>query len=68
MNGEVHLFIDLSKVTLAVRQHLKLEQDIEMSEINSSDANNNVLAVLHPYEDIDGFLLSEVVKEKDLDH
>lgn len=60
MNGEVHLFVDASKVTLSVRQHLKLEQDVEMREIDSSNTNNNVLAVLHPYEDIDGFLASEV--------
>ncbi len=60
MNGEVHLFVDPSKVTLAVRQHLNLEADVEMRETNSSDTNNNVLAILHPYEEIDGFLRADV--------
>lgn len=60
MNGEIHLFVDPSKVTLSVRQHLNLEADVEMRELASSQTNNNVLAILHPYEDVDGFLATEV--------
>lgn len=59
-NGEVHLFVDNSKVTLAVRQHLNLEADVEMRDIGTADANNNIIAILHPYEDIDRFLGNEV--------
>jgi hypothetical protein len=59
-NGEIHLFVDPSKVTLSVRQHLNLEADVEMGELVSSQTNNNVLAILHPYEDVDGFLAAEV--------
>jgi hypothetical protein len=33
MNGEIHLFVDPSKVTLLVRQHLNLEADVEMEEL-----------------------------------
>lgn len=58
--GEVHLFVDASKVTRLVRQHLNLETDVEMS--GSADANNNVVAVLHPYEAIDSFLKAQVRK------
>jgi hypothetical protein len=47
-------------VTLSVRQHLNLEADVEMAELVSSQTNNNVLAILHPYEDVDGFLAAEV--------
>ena len=57
-NSEVHLFVDSDKVTHSVRQHLNLESDISMRE--GSDANNNILAVLHPYDSIDSFLRTEV--------
>lgn len=60
MNGEIHLFVDPSKVTLAVRQHLNLEADVEMKENTSSQATDTVSANLHPYEDVDGFLAAEV--------
>lgn len=60
MNGEIHLFVDPSKVTSAVKQHLNLEADIEMKEHTSSPTTDTVLAVLHPYEDVDGFLAAEV--------
>jgi len=57
-NSEVHLFVDSDKVTHSVRQHLNLESDISMRE--GSDANNNILAVLHPYDSIDSFLRTEI--------
>jgi len=60
--GEVHLFVDASKVTRLVRQHLNLETDVEMS--GSADANNNVVAVLHPYEAIDSFLKAQIASQK----
>jgi len=62
-NGETHLFVDQSKITLSVRQHLNLEADTEMRDIGSSDSNNNIVAILHPYEDIDRFLVNEVIKK-----
>ncbi|XP_046442991.1 xaa-Pro aminopeptidase 1-like [Daphnia pulex] len=62
-NGEIHLFVDPSKVTLSVRQHLNLEADVEMAELVSSQTNNNVLAILHPYEDVDGFLAAEIPQQ-----
>jgi len=58
-SSEVHLFVDSNKVTHTVRQHLNLEADIEMRE-GSSDSNNNVVAILHPYESIDSFLRTEI--------
>ena len=60
INGEVHLFVDPSKITLSVRQHLNVEADVEMRETDFSNSNNNVVAFLHPYEEIDGFLSAEV--------
>lgn len=63
MNGEIHLFVDPSKVTSAVKQHLNLEADIEMKEHTSSPTTDTVLAVLHPYEDVDGFLAAEVSQQ-----
>ena len=65
-NGETHLFVDPSKVTLSVRQHLNLEADTEMRDIGSSDSNNNIVAILHPYEDIDRFLVTEVRRNLNL--
>ena len=58
-NGEVHFFVDPSKITNAVRQHLHLESDTEMREPNS-DSNNNIVAILHAYDEIDTFLRAEV--------
>ena len=57
-NSEVHLFVDVDKVTHSVRQHLNLGNDITMRE--GSDSNNNILAVLHPYDAIDSYLRTEV--------
>ena len=59
-NGEVHFFVDSSKVTPAIRQHLNLDADVEMRENGSSVSNNNILAILHPYDEIDRFLNTEV--------
>ena len=59
-NGQVHLFVDSSKISLAVRQHLNISADVEMRESRSSDSNNNIVVVLHPYHDIDRFLETEV--------
>lgn len=60
-NGEVHLFVDSSKVTASVRQHLNLENDGEMRDNRISEANNNIIAIVHPYDDIDRFLATEVI-------
>lgn len=58
-NGEVHFFVDLSKITNAVRQHLNLESSTEMREPDS-DSNNNIVAIIHAYDEIDAFLRAEV--------
>lgn len=47
-------------MTNSVRQHLNLETDSEMREPDS-DSNNNIVAILHAYEEIDAFLNSEVI-------
>jgi len=57
-NNQVHLFVDTNKITHAVREHLNLESDVVMRD--GSDSNNNILAVLHPYDAIDSFLRTEV--------
>jgi (2Fe-2S) ferredoxin len=58
-SGEIHLFVDQNKVTRVVRQHLNLDADVEMKETGTA-GNNNVIAVLHSYEEIDSFLKTEV--------
>jgi Creatinase/Prolidase N-terminal domain len=58
-SGDIHLFVDQNKVTRAVRQHLNLDADVEMKETGIV-GNNNVIAVLHSYEEIDSFLKTEV--------
>ena len=60
-NGEVHLFVDRTKITISVRQHLNLEADIDMVDGVTVSNNNNVSVILHPYEEIEGFLKTAVM-------